>query len=104
MDTVLIVVFGVTITGWKIIGFAGAFCFAARWLVQAVYRHVTGSARIPTIFWVISIFGAGMTTLYFVFGKNDSVGILQNALPLMVAIYNLIHDLVGRAPATADAA
>jgi lipid-A-disaccharide synthase-like uncharacterized protein len=52
---------------------------------------------VPTIFWVISLLGAGMTTLYFIFGKNDSVGILQNALPACVASYNLYQDLRGRA-------
>ena len=75
----------VTLTAWKVIGWTGALCFASRWLVQAMHRERTGSAQMPTIFWVLSI--------YFVFGKNDSVGIIQNALPLGVAGYNLWKDL-----------
>ena len=82
-----------TITGWKLVGFVGAFCFAARWLVQAWHRTKTGSAVMPTIFWVISLCGAGMVTAYFIWGKNDSVGIITNALPASVAGWNLIQDL-----------
>ena len=84
-----------TLTWWKAVGIIGALAFAARWLVQAIHRKRTGSTRIPTTFWVLSVIGATMTTLYFVFGKNDSVGILQNALPLTVALYNLWKDLRG---------
>lgn len=86
-----------TITGWKLLGFIGAFCFAGRWLVQAWHRKRTGSAVMPTIFWVISLGGAGMVTAYFVWGKNDSVGIITNALPASVALWNLVQDLRTRA-------
>lgn len=82
-----------TLTWWKVVGLIGALSFAARWLVQFFHRRRTGSTGIPTTFWVLSVVGATMTTLYFVFGKNDSVGILQNALPLLVALYNLWKDL-----------
>lgn len=82
-----------TITGWKILGFVGAFCFAARWLVQAWHRKRTGTPTMPTVFWVISLAGAGMVTAYFVWGKNDSVGIITNALPASVALWNLVQDL-----------
>ncbi|MCS6970311.1 MAG: lipid-A-disaccharide synthase N-terminal domain-containing protein [Planctomycetota bacterium] len=85
-----------TITGWKILGFAGALCFASRWLVQAWHRRKTGSAAMPTAFWVISLLGAGLVTMYFIWGKNDSVGILTNALPAAVAFWNLVQDLRGR--------
>ena len=33
---------------------------------------------------------------YFVFGKNDSVGILSNLFPLFVALYNLYLDFKNR--------
>lgn len=83
----------IVIDPWKVIGYAGALLFALRWVVQAAHRRRTGSNVMPTVFWVISLAGAGMTTLYFIFGKNDSVGILQNALPASVAFYNLVLDL-----------
>ena len=81
------------ITGWKILGLVGATLFAGRWLYQAWHRKRTGSSEIPTSFWVLSLIGAVMTTMYFVWGKNDSVGFLQNFLPALVACYNLVQDL-----------
>jgi lipid-A-disaccharide synthase-like uncharacterized protein len=82
-----------TVTGWKLLGFLGAFCFAGRWIVQWWHRKRTGQRDIPTIFWIISLAGACMITMYFIWGKNDSVGILTNALPASVASYNLVQDL-----------
>lgn len=82
--------------GWKIIGLIGASLFALRWVIQARHRKRTGTSVMPTTFWIISLLGAGLTTAYFVFGKNDSVGILQNALPATVALYNLVLDLKNR--------
>lgn len=96
MNTPFLQAGGVTLSVWKIIGYTGALLFAARWVVQAAYRRRTGSNVMPTVFWVISLAGAGLTTLYFIFGKNDSVGILQNALPAGVAFYNLVLDLKQR--------
>ena len=60
--------------------------------MQAVHRHRTASAEVPTAFWWISLLGAAMTFSYFVFGKNDSVGIIQNLFPMTVAGYNLFLD------------
>jgi lipid-A-disaccharide synthase-like uncharacterized protein len=34
-----------------------------------------------------------MVTSYFIWGKNDAVGILTNLLPASVAFYNLIMDI-----------
>ena len=93
MDISLFGLTTLTITWWKVIGLLGALCFALRWLVQFFHRRRTGSSEIPTLFWVMSIVGAALTTLYFIFGKNDSVGILTSALPLGVACYNLRKDL-----------
>lgn len=92
---------GVTLDTWKLVGYVGALSFAARWVVQAIHRKRTGSNVMPTVFWIISLVGAGLTTLYFIFGKNDSVGIIQNALPATVAFYNLTLDLRHRRQAAA---
>lgn len=83
----------VTVTGWKTLGWIGALCFAGRWFIQAWHRKRTKSAAMPTSFWVVSVIGAALTSVYFIWGKNDSVGILQNVLPLGVALYNLALDL-----------
>lgn len=37
--------------------------------------------------------GSLLLVSYFTFGKNDSVGILSNLFPSVVAIYNLVVDL-----------
>ena len=34
MNKVWIVMFGVTVTPWKLIGYLGVFLFAGRWFVQ----------------------------------------------------------------------
>ena len=34
-----------------------------------------------------------MALSYFVFSKNDAVGVLTNLLPAGVAVYNLIVDI-----------
>lgn len=91
-----------TLSWWKAVGLLGALCFGARWLVQAFYRSRTGSSRIPTSFWVLSVVGALMQTLYFIFGKNDSVGIISTSLPLGVAVFNLWKDLRSPRPTAAS--
>jgi lipid-A-disaccharide synthase-like uncharacterized protein len=83
MDVTLVV------TWWKIVGYLGVLCFGGRWVVQmaASYR-----ARIPTfplLFWLMSLSGSILLLTYFIFGKNDSVGILSNLMPAGVALYNL---------------
>ena len=48
---------------------------------------------IPRSFWIISLLGSAMVTSYFIWGKNDAVGVLTNLLPASVAFYNLIMDI-----------
>ena len=35
---------------------------------------------------------AGMTLAYFIFGQRDSIGVVQNVLPLGLAGWNLVTD------------
>jgi lipid-A-disaccharide synthase-like uncharacterized protein len=86
----------VDITGWKLIGWSGALCFGARWLVQLWHRQRTGDGAIPTAFWWLSLGGALMTLAYFLVGQPDSVGVLQNVLPLGLASWNLWLDLAAK--------
>ena len=85
--------FGVTFTAWKLVGFLGALMFAGRWLLQAWATRRAGRPTIPRSFWVISLMGSAMVTSYFIWGKNDSVGVLTNLLPASVAFYNLVMDI-----------
>lgn len=83
----------VTLTVWKCVGLAGALMFSARWFVHMWHRNRTKTAEVPTVFWIMSLIGASLTSAYFIFGKNDSVGIIQNVMPMSVAGWNLWMDL-----------
>ena len=92
MNQVLLVMFGVTVTPWKIVGYLGVTLFAGRWFVQLAASKMSGKPVLPRAFWYMSTFGSVMLLSYFTFGKNDSVGILSNLFPLFVALYNLYLD------------
>ena len=93
MRDVIGIYMGIHVTPWKIIGFLGALMFAARWVVQAVATKRAGRPTIPRSFWIISLAGSAMVTSYFIWGKNDAVGVLTNLLPASVAFYNLVMDI-----------
>lgn len=96
MNEILWVKFGITVTAWKLIGYAGVFLFAGRWFVQLAASRASGKPVMPTLFWYMSASGSILLLAYFVFGKNDSVGILSNLFPLFVALYNLYLDFRNR--------
>jgi lipid-A-disaccharide synthase-like uncharacterized protein len=85
--------FGIVFTPWKVIGLVGGLMFAGRWLVQFIASRRAGKPVIPRLFWYMSIVGSLMALSYFVFGKNDAVGILQNAFPAFTALYSLVLDI-----------
>jgi lipid-A-disaccharide synthase-like uncharacterized protein len=93
MRDVIGIFLGIVVTPWKLIGFLGALMFAVRWLVQAVATRRAGKPTVPRSFWIISLTGSAMVTSYFIWGKNDAVGILTNLLPATVALYNLAIDI-----------
>jgi lipid-A-disaccharide synthase-like uncharacterized protein len=86
----------VVLTPWKIIGITGALMFAARWFVQAWASKKAGRSVVPLTFWAMSIGGSALTLSYFIFGKNDAVGILQNVSPFFLALYNVWLELKRR--------
>jgi lipid-A-disaccharide synthase-like uncharacterized protein len=96
MNKVWLVMFGVTITPWKLVGYVGVFLFAGRWFVQLAASQARGKVVMPRLFWYMSALGSVLLLSYFVFGKNDSVGILSNLFPLFVALYNLYLDIKNR--------
>ncbi len=89
MNDVLFVLHGVTLTPWKLIGLTGAFLFTARWFVQLYATKKLKRVVMPMSFWYLSIIGSAMTLAYFIWGKNDSVGIIGNAFPMFVSVYNV---------------
>jgi lipid-A-disaccharide synthase-like uncharacterized protein len=84
---------GIVVTPWKVIGLIGALMFAGRWIVQALATRRAGRPTIPRSFWIISLVGSAMVTGYFIWGKNDAVGVLTNLLPAAVSLYNLVLDI-----------
>ena len=93
MTEPFLVLWGVTLTPWKLVGYLGVGLFAGRWFVQLYYSRKLGKPVVPTVFWLMSISGSLLLLTYFTFGKNDSVGILSNLFPAGVAAYNLYLDL-----------
>jgi len=93
MHEVMFRLFGYAVTPWKLVGWIGSFIFAARWLVQLHASHRAGRPVMNRAFWLMSMCGSLMVLSYFIFGKNDSVGIIQNLFPTFVAGYNLLLDI-----------
>ena len=92
MNEVLLVLFGIKVTAWKLVGYTGVFLFAGRWFVQLAASKAKGRPVMPTLFWYMSASGSVLLLAYFIFGKNDSVGVMSNLFPLFVALYNLYLD------------
>lgn len=98
MDQVILQMFGVVVTPWKLVGYLGVFLFAGRWVVQVLATRKHGRPVVPRVFWSMSVVGSVLLLVYFIWGKNDSVGVLANLFPAAVAIYNWVMDVrAGRA-------
>ena len=93
MNAVILTMFGVVITPWKLIGYTGVLLFAGRWVFQLAATRREGKPTMPRIFWTMSVSGSALLLAYFIWGKNDSVGVLSNLFPMGVALYNLMLDI-----------
>lgn len=81
------------VTPWKLIGYLGVAIFAGRWFVQVIASHKAGKSYLPRLFWYMSLAGSLILLSYFTLSeKNDSVGILSNLFPCVIAGYNLFLD------------
>ncbi|MCC7461833.1 MAG: lipid-A-disaccharide synthase N-terminal domain-containing protein [Gammaproteobacteria bacterium] len=89
MNQVIFDAYGLVVTPWKLVGYLGVALFAGRWFVQMLASRVHGRPVLPALFWYMSVSGSVLLLLYFIFGKNDSVGVLSNLFPASVALYNL---------------
>jgi lipid-A-disaccharide synthase-like uncharacterized protein len=89
MHTELLNLFGITINGWKIVGYIGTLMFTGRWIIQLIASRKARRSVMPRAFWYMSLFGSTLLLLYFIFGKPDSVGFLSNSFPTLIAVYNL---------------
>ena len=73
---------------WKIVGFLSTFLFMMRFVVQWYASERAGKPVIPLAFWLFSISGGLMLTIYGI-SQNDAVVIAGQALPLAVYFRNL---------------
>jgi lipid-A-disaccharide synthase-like uncharacterized protein len=92
----LLTAFGVVVTPWKLVGYLGVALFAGRWVVQVYASRASRRPTLPRVFWYMSVSGSALLLAYFVWGKNDSVGILSNLFPMVIAAYNLYLDVTHR--------
>ena len=81
--------FDIVITPWKLVGYLGVLLFAGRWVVQMAATRRHGRPVFPGLFWTMSVLGSVLLLSYFIWGKNDSVGVLSNLFPMTVALYNM---------------
>ncbi|MGH8182600.1 MAG: lipid-A-disaccharide synthase N-terminal domain-containing protein [Rhodanobacteraceae bacterium] len=93
MEHILHALTNYEITPWKVVGYLGMVLFTSRWFVQLYYTRKYKRVVMPLMFWVLSVCGSVLLLAYFIFGKNDSVGILANLFPAFVAVYNLVTHL-----------
>ena len=93
MHHTLLMFNGTYITGWKLIGYLGVLTFASRWFVQLYASKKAGRSVLSPWFWLLSLMGSSLLLMYFIFGKNDSVGIIANIFPVFVALYNIFLEI-----------
>ncbi len=87
---ILLALKGFEFTTWKVVGYVGMALFTSRWFVQMYYTRKHRRVVMPMAFWWLSVSGSVVLLTYFIFGKNDSVGILSNLFPVFVSTYNLV--------------
>jgi lipid-A-disaccharide synthase-like uncharacterized protein len=98
VNTIIGVMFGVVVTPWKLVGYIGVLLFAGRWVVQVLATRKHGRPVVPRAFWTMSVAGSTLLLAYFIWGRNDSVGVMSNLFPAAVAVYNWWMDVrAGRA-------
>jgi lipid-A-disaccharide synthase-like uncharacterized protein len=74
---------------WVTLGLLGQLVFTARMLVQWIASERSGRSVIPVAFWWLSLGGAVMLVIYFVW-RRDIVGVLGQATGLFVYARNLV--------------
>jgi lipid-A-disaccharide synthase-like uncharacterized protein len=77
------------INAWKIIGLSGSAVFGIRFILQGIASEKAKKSVIPFGFWECSLLGCLLSLSYFAIYRKDSVGIIQNLLPLPIYIRNL---------------
>lgn len=74
---------------WVGLGLAGQLIFMGRMLVQWITSEKRGQSVVPVLFWWMSLVGATMLLVYFIW-RRDIVGILGQGLGWVIYIRNLM--------------
>lgn len=74
---------------WVVLGLLGQVLFACRMVVQWIASEKERRSVVPVAFWWISLCGATMLLVYFVWRK-DVVGILGQATGWVIYVRNLV--------------
>jgi len=74
---------------WKVIGLSGSLVFALRFIIQAIASEKAQKSVIPFGFWECSLVGCILSLSYFAIYRHDSVGVIQNLIPLPIYLRNL---------------
>lgn len=94
---------GLTVTPWKIVGWLGAGIFGLRFLIQWIASERAKKSVIPFGFWECSALGSILVLSYFAIYRHDSVGVIQNFLPLPIYLRNLYFRYTHHEPKHAGA-
>jgi lipid-A-disaccharide synthase-like uncharacterized protein len=83
---------------WKIVGWIGMGTFSARFIIQAIASEKAKKSVIPFGFWECSALGSLLMLSYFAIYQRDSVGVLQNLVPLPIYLRNLYFRYTHKTP------
>ena len=86
---------------WKAIGFSGLAVFQARWVVQWLHAEKHREAKVPPIFWWLSLAGAVIETCYFL-RQRDLVGIAGYCVSFVPYTRNLYFIYSKKKPTAAE--
>ncbi|MEX1118317.1 MAG: lipid-A-disaccharide synthase N-terminal domain-containing protein [Terrimicrobiaceae bacterium] len=74
---------------WVALGLGGQLLFTGRMLVQWISSEKSRKSVVPVAFWWMSLIGATMLLVYFIW-RRDIVGILGQATGWLIYIRNLV--------------
>jgi len=86
---------------WKVVGFSGLAVFQARWVVQWLHAEKHREAKVPPIFWWLSLAGAFIETTYFL-RQQDLVGIAGYCVSFVPYTRNLYFIYGRKKPKAAE--
>jgi len=81
--------FGIELTWWIALGFAGQLLFTGRFLVQWIASERKGQSVVPIHFWLLSL-GGSMVLLVYAISRRDPVFIAGQSFGSIVYIRNLM--------------